>query len=458
MAEQPERRKTMAAWWLLGLLNNAAYVIMLAGANEVSAAAVGLVYLCAVAPAMLCKASAPYWFHLVRYSTRVHIVALLMSCSYTTVALSSARGWQLLGVVFASLQGGLGEASCLAMTSYYSGRPAISMWSSGTGFAGVFGYAWVALLHMLGGLSFRATLLLANVTTAAWLAVYHLLLDPPEARVQQLWRHDSDAAEVGSDGGGGAAAGVGARRHDGATLVVEAAAEVVAQREEDGGRDGGEGDGREQQRLLRVEAPLGSAQQQAVGGWSSPKPSRAARMTWRERLQRTVVLWPYTVPLFLVYFAEYAMQSGTWTAIGFPVASTPARHTFYVYANWMYQAGVFVSRSSGMLWQASRRALWLMPLAQCVWLAFFIANAVRKFWYNWGLLAPCFVTGLLGGAVYVNAFTLISAEVPPQYREFSLAAASLADSLGVALADVAGILIQGCLFKANGLPGADFAC
>lgn len=58
----------------------------------------------------------------------------------------------------------------------------------------------------------------------------------------------------------------------------------------------------------------------------------------------------------------------------------------------------------------------------------------------------------------MNAFTLISKEVEPQHREFSLGAASLADSVGVALADVAGILIQGCLFKANGLPGADFAC
>lgn len=28
------------------------------------------------------------------------------------------------------------------------------------------------------------------------------------------------------------------------------------------------------------------------------------------------VLWPYMVPLALVYFAEYAMQSGAWTAIG----------------------------------------------------------------------------------------------------------------------------------------------
>lgn len=93
----PESRRNLAAWWLLGLLNNSgegdevfvkasrrvrlpcscgtaaaasapaapsvplhsappAYVIMIAGANEISAAAVGLVYLCAVAPALICKA------------------------------------------------------------------------------------------------------------------------------------------------------------------------------------------------------------------------------------------------------------------------------------------------------------------------------------------------------------------------------------------------------------------
>jgi hypothetical protein len=39
-------------------------------------------------------------------------------------------------------------------------------------------------------------------------------------------------------------------------------------------------------------------------------------MSWRERLRATVGLWRYMVPLFMVYFAEYAMQSGTWTSIG----------------------------------------------------------------------------------------------------------------------------------------------
>ena len=32
------------------------------------------------------------------------------------------------------------------------------------------------------------------------------------------------------------------------------------------------------------------------------------RMHWRERLQRTLDLWPYMAPLTLVYFAEYVLQ------------------------------------------------------------------------------------------------------------------------------------------------------
>ena len=61
----------------------------------------------------------------------------------------------------------------------------------------------------------------------------------------------------------------------------------------------------------------------------------------------------------------------------------------------------------------------------------------NQFHWEWNVCA-----GLLGGAVYVNAFTLISRHVDPLRREFSLAAASLGDSLGIAFADIAGILIQ----------------
>ena len=44
-------------------------------------------------------------------------------------------------------------------------------------------------------------------------------------------------------------------------------------------------------------------------------------------------------------------QSGTWTAIGFPTGDAAARQRFYAASNWCYQAGVFVSRSSGLVYQ-----------------------------------------------------------------------------------------------------------
>lgn len=121
-------------------------------------------------------------------------------------------------------------------------------------------------------------------------------------------------------------------------------------------------------------------------------------------------------------------------------------------------AGVCISRSSGMLFQANRVVLWVMPVLQCLLLAFFSLDAVLHVWWNWGLLSLCFVAGLLGGAVYVNSFTLMSREVQPALREFSLSAACVADSVGIACADLVAILIQGCLFKLQGLTGAAYSC
>lgn len=396
------------AFWLLGLLNNSSYVIMIAGAVKISASAVGLVYLCAVLPGIICKASAPYWFHKVSYSKRMVLAALLMVMAFLLVGLGETRGIQLVGVVCAALQSSIGEASCLALTSHFHSQTSITMWSSGTGFAGVFGYAWVAFLHVIGGLSFRFTLLSALVLPLIWMYVFFYLLESPDGRkrmVEELFSGNS-------------------------VLVMDA---MGAEESE----------------------PLTRADDSHV---TARKFSAAARMTFKEKFMFVLGLWTYTVPLFLVYFAEYAMQSGVWTSIGFPVEDEEARHRFYVYANWMYQGGVFVSRSSGTVWQAEKPMLWAMPGMQMAFLLFFGCVSVYQILYNWALLLPCFCTGLLGGAVYVNAFTLISRDVASEYKEFSLTAASVSDSIGVAAADVAGIILQGCLFKVNGLEGADFKC
>ena len=70
------------------------------------------------------------------YGARMWASAALMSAAYTTVAFSQDVEWQLLGVVLSAVQGGLGEASCLAMCTFFDSRAAITLWSSGTGFAG----------------------------------------------------------------------------------------------------------------------------------------------------------------------------------------------------------------------------------------------------------------------------------------------------------------------------------
>ncbi len=66
-------------------------------------------------------------------------------------------------------------------------------------------------------------------------------------------------------------------------------------------------------------------------GPSAPVP---VALTPVQRLRFLASLWPYTVPLLVVYVSEYALQSGAWSSIGFPTQSRAARRTFYDYANW----------------------------------------------------------------------------------------------------------------------------
>ena len=94
-------------------------------------------------------------------------------------------------------------------------------------------------------------------------------------------------------------------------------------------------------------------------------------MTVAERLQLMNSLWRWTIPLLLVYWAEYALQSGVWAIITTDALSSDS---FYQYSNLCYQLGVFISRSSGMLFKARTPFLWTMGIGQCVMLAIYLAD------------------------------------------------------------------------------------
>lgn len=416
-----ERVRNLVAFWVLGFINNIGYVIMIAGAQEIASGGVGLVYFFDVFPALFVKLSGPYWFHLISYRHRTFLGALWMSLSFLVVAFGRASlAWQLLGVAFSGLQSGMMEASFLAMASFYDSQRCLTCWSSGTGLAGVGGYAWIALFHLWLGWSFSTTLVLAaSLFPLLYVLMFTMLLDtahlPPAKQCYYMAIPEGPIEEL---------------LPTASSTTFSDNLRVMKKKK--------------QQLLLD-----GDLEKE---GFSHPQ--SAADMTFREKLRFTLTLGPYMVPLMVVYFAEYTMQTGVWSTIGFPVMSATARSQFYAAAGMAYQSGVFLSRSSGVLFQATRGVLYLMPAMQTALLVFFTMVSAYHFWYNWSLLLFCFLAGLLGGGVYVNAFTLLSREVPASHVEFALSAASVGDTIGVMLADFTGIFLQGCLYSVNRIPGA----
>mmetsp|Transcript_13287 Transcript_13287/g.23826 ORF Transcript_13287/g.23826 Transcript_13287/m.23826 type:complete len:413 (-) Transcript_13287:2119-3357(-) len=377
-------RDRLLALWLLGVLNNSIFVILNAGAKDIVSGGVGLVYLCNTFPGLLVQVTGPYWFHLMSYTNRVAATTVLFVLSVSMVAFGKGVLWmQLLGVSGGSFAGGLGEATFLGLMSYY-GESEITAWSSGTGFAGIYGYTWKALFTDALGFPFSTTLLLSNVLPLLYFATYHFLLDkPPSLRETEY------------------------------TAVAQS------------------NDNEEVDEAISSEERIGPSSIQ-------------------ERMRVFLSLWPFTIPLLVVYISEYSMQSGAWAATGFPIDDPAARAKFYLYSNWLYQVGVFCSRSSGFL-SLDLRHIWFFPCIQAVLLIFFSFNAVYHIWWNNTVLLLCLLAGFLGGAVYVHTFCIMSRRVPSEQQEFALASAVTAATFGTAVANILGVILQGCLYGVNGI-------
>jgi battenin len=453
-------------FWTLGLLNNASYVIMLAAAKNISEGGTALVFLANILPALIVKGSAPYWFDKVDYKLRLQLATLSMATSFVLVASSSRKEQlvgQLLGVAIGSLQGGLGEASLLALAGKSdamnrsddaditgqqteedkgSGR-CLTCFASGTGFAGVFGYFWKWFWNDWLGLTLSTTLWLAMVLAFSYWSTFHYVMRYHQHQQDEHRLQESQEIQP---------------YHDQAEPIEDE--QTVAERTE-------------LDQSLSEEGPENELECDDVFDGSTlpsgtPKElvMDISEMTGWQRFQLVMSLWPYIIPLFAVYVAEYALQSGTWTTIGFPVSDMKSRNTFYEYSNWMYQVGVFLSRSSGTLLTVHMAVLWLMPMLQVcnVGLYWFVAASQGEHLDESGIYSPAFLyaaalyTGLLGGAVYCHGYIRICKDLPLRHREFALSATSVAESLGIVVADLCGLVIQACLYQINGLQGAVLTC
>ncbi|CAK9097744.1 unnamed protein product [Durusdinium trenchii] len=312
--------RDVIAFWILGLLNNFLYVTMNAGAENINEAGIALVYLANILPTLLVKLTGPYWFHYVSYRCRMNFIAILMVFCLCIVAWGDSTSIKLLGVAICSLASGVGEASLLAMASFYETKPCLAAWSSGTGFAGIAGYAWSLAFDAMNT-CFQVQLMVALWIPIAWYFTFFYLLGPP-------WIDKERGAEELACG--------------------ESEEEVVSSSES-----------------VSSNASSEHSASEVITGQLSAK----------ERFCFIAGLWPYMVPLFLVYAAEYTIQAGFWAAMGFPVTNRSSRHAWYKWANFTYQIGVFISRSSFVLICKSRKILWLGGILQVIMVGFFGAAA-----------------------------------------------------------------------------------
>lgn len=111
-----KKAQVLRTFWLIGLLNNAPWVLMLACAPNIASGGVALVFLSNQIPGLLVKITAPYWFHKVSYNIRMLMAAVSMCTACLLVGYGGLVDHgivlELLGVSFISFQCSLGEVTC----------------------------------------------------------------------------------------------------------------------------------------------------------------------------------------------------------------------------------------------------------------------------------------------------------------------------------------------------------
>ncbi|CAN8103902.1 unnamed protein product [Discula destructiva] len=395
----------LIAFWLFGLINNVLYVIILSAAQDlVGNLPKGIVLLADVMPSFITKLVAPYFIHRVPYAVRILVFAALSTLGMLLIALTPSTqtvAVKLVGVVLASLSSGGGELSFLGLTHYY-GPMSLAAWGSGTGGAGLAGAGLYVMLTTWFGFSVKGSLLASAFLPIVMLLSFFVIL--PKGPLRQ-----------------------GARPKDYEALPDQDLTE-------------GEVD----------EMPTGNAASSLLA--PGPAVANAAYSahpeghggTFLAHLNRAKSLFfPYMLPLLLVYVAEYTINQGVAPTLLFPLQSSPfsEHRSFYPFYNFLYQLGVFISRSSTPFFRIHN--LYIPSILQVGNLMFLTLQSLIYFIPSVYLIfIVIFWEGLLGGAVYVNTFAEIMEKVPTADREFSLSATSVSDSAGICVAGFVGMAME----------------
>ncbi|VDO29491.1 unnamed protein product [Brugia timori] len=433
-----EMIRILTSFWIFGLCNNYAYVIMLSAAEDIlgqghqnttdvetkcldkitsrhcTIITTGAVLLADILPCLLVKLTFPFFMQRIPFGqvvldTSFHNMLITITQLFNRSfflrccdVLNSKHLWILdlksyiSGVVFASISSGFGEITYLSLTPYFT-KNTISTWSSGTGGAGIIGsltYAALTEPHFLN-LSPRITLLIMLVVPLIFSLAYWCLLVFPDSI------HKISIMKL-------------------STWVVPKTCLSETSFND----------------ICNIET------QNADKSLTSSEHVKQRILSFKEMLLTTLSLLRFMIPLMLVYLGEYFINQGILQLIIYPCDKgwylTPSSQ--YRWYQVLYQAGVFISRSSVNIIQLPYWALVLLPILQFANVViFFLESLYFYIPHIWVLFLLILFEGLFGGSSYVNTFTHIHNFAKPDVREFSMSISSLGDAIGIVTAGFVSI-------------------
>jgi len=326
------------------------------------------------------------------------MLAVALSPATTDGASVSAK---VAGIILANISSGAGEVNFLSLTHFY-GTFSLAAWGSGTGGAGLIGAGAYALATNELAISPRTALLTSALLPILMLLAFFALL--PREPLLKASRGGQEVRRLSADGDD----------NDQGTREITGLLDTPDNRIHH----------------EPVQSGAGSIIRDVRIKIACAKP----------------LIIPYMIPLFLVYLAEYTINQGVASTLLFPLRDTPFEHyrAFYPTYSALYQAGVFISRSSLALFQI--RNLYTPTFLQILNLVLLTAQAVWFFVPSVYLIfALVFWEGLLGGLVYVSTYALVREEVREEHREFSLGAVAVSDSCGIFCAGLLGVGMESAL-------------
>lgn len=386
------KQRVFISFFIFGLLNNILYVVILSAAIDLVGPSTpkAVVLLSDIVPSLSVKAIAPFVLNSIPYRVRIWSLVILSTSGMVIISLTGEHAilLKVLGIAAASASSGIGEVSFLQLTHFYETKPAVGGFSAGTGGAGLAGSFLFMILTNIIGMKVWIALLSFAITPTGFILTTCFML-PKSALLE--------------------------RNH---AISEESGSEMV-------------------QNMLEQEPEY------AIPPMTLNRRSRIMKHILFTFSEIKPLLKPFMLPLGTVYVGEYVINQGISPTLLFPLDDLPSwifssYRDIYVVYGFLYQLGVFISRSSINFGVRVKR-LYALSILQALNVGITLMQSTLDFPFSnvWLLLVLIFYEGLLGGLLYVNTFMSVSEQTSQDKREFSMGCVGISDSFG--------IMVAGCI-------------